>query len=304
MAEEEQGYLTLLDRLLQEKTEISCRDDVRVRSIFAPLPLRFDMAQNFPILVSKRVHFQAVKEELLWFLRGETNSETLNERGVKIWNWNGSRDFLDKRGLTERRVGDLGPIYGFQWRHFGAQYQGCDVDYTGQGCDQIKDVLNKIVHDPTSRRILMSAWQPCDLHAVALPPCHVMCQFHVRDGRLSAQVYQRSADVALGVPFNISSYALLTHMIAHVTGLQPGTLTLVIGDAHLYSDHTEMAKLQLERRSALCHNTSKLVIKTMGNTESTAKSVNLLSQLLAIRSEDIELLNYVHASPIRYPLVC
>lgn len=173
--------------------------------------------------------------------------------GVKIWEGNGSRAYLDKIGLTERAEGDLGPVYGFQWRHFGAKYVDCDTDYSGQGVDQLADVIHKLKNNPYDRRIIMSAWNPADLAKMALPPCHMFAQFYVsykeeKDrGALSCVLYQRSCDMGLGVPFNIASYALLTIMIAHVCGLEPGEFIHTMGDAHVYVDHVDALKGQLER---------------------------------------------------------
>ncbi|CEH13170.1 thymidylate synthase [Ceraceosorus bombacis] len=197
---------------------------------------------------------RGILEELLWFVAGKTDSKLLTDRGVHIWDGNGSRAFLDSRGLKERREGDLGPVYGFQWRHFGAEYTHCDDDYSGKGVDQLAEVIDKIKSNPTDRRIILSAWNPKDLSLMALPPCHMFCQFFVSQRRgaekplLSCQMYQRSCDLGLGVPFNIASYALLTHMIAHVTGCEADRLTLAMGDAHVYKDHVEPLKTQLQRR--------------------------------------------------------
>jgi thymidylate synthase len=181
---------------------------------------------------------------------------------VKIWDGNGSREFLDGVGLSHRAVGDLGPIYGFQWRHFGADYVDASADYTGQGVDQLANIIHTLRTNPYDRRMILSAWNPRDLKIMALPPCHMFAQFYVSfpkqgqpegspeskaKGQLHCQMYQRSCDMGLGVPFNIASYALLTHMLAHVCDLAPGSLTLVMGDAHVYIDHIDALKTQLER---------------------------------------------------------
>lgn len=220
-----------------------------------------------PLLTTKRVFLRAVVAELLWFVAGSTSSLPLSEAGVKIWDGNGSREFLDSVGLSHREVGDLGPVYGFQWRHFGADYVDAKTDYTGQGVDQLAEVIDKLRNKPHDRRIILSAWNPRDLKLMALPPCHMFAQFYVSyprgekgaagegdgegaekpKGHLHCQLYQRSCDMGLGVPFNIASYALLTHMLAHVCDLVPGTFTHVMGDAHVYLDHTEALKVQLER---------------------------------------------------------
>lgn len=214
-----------------------------------------------PLLTTKRVFLRAVVAELLWFVAGSTSSLTLSEAGVKIWDGNGSREFLDSVGLGHREVGDLGPVYGFQWRHFGADYVDAKTDYTGQGVDQLAEVIDKLRNKPHDRRIILSAWNPRDLKLMALPPCHMFAQFYVSyprgagengeggkpKGHLHCQLYQRSCDMGLGVPFNIASYALLTHMLAHVCDLVPGTFTQVMGDAHVYMDHVDALKVQLER---------------------------------------------------------
>ncbi|PIG79736.1 queuine tRNA-ribosyltransferase [Aspergillus arachidicola] len=207
-----------------------------------------------PLLTTKRVFLRAVVAELLWFISGCTSSLPLSDQGVKIWDGNGSREFLDKVGLGHREVGDLGPVYGFQWRHFGAEYVDAKTDYTGQGVDQLAEVVHKLKNNPFDRRIIMSAWNPADLKKMALPPCHMFAQFYVsypngqdQKGHLHCQLYQRSCDVALGVPFNIASYALLTHMIAHAVDLHPGTFVHAMGDTHVYLDHVEPLQEQLVR---------------------------------------------------------
>ncbi|ERE82569.1 thymidylate synthase-like protein [Cricetulus griseus] len=202
---------------------------------------------EFPLLTTKRVFWKGVLEELLWFIKGSTNAKELSSKGVRIWDANGSRDFLDSLGFSARQEGDLGPVYGFQWRHFGADYKDMDSDYSGQGVDQLQKVIDTIKTNPDDRRIIMCAWNPKDLPLMALPPCHALCQFYVENGELSCQLYQRSGDMGLGVPFNIASYALLTYMIAHITGLKPGDFVHTLGDAHIYLNHIEPLKIQLQR---------------------------------------------------------
>jgi len=187
-------------------------------------------------------------------ISGDTDAKHLSEKGVKIWDGNASREYLDKVGLNHHEEGDLGPVYGFQWRHFGAEYIDCKTDYTGKGVDQLKEVIHKIKTNPTDRRIIMSAWNPKDILKMALPPCHMFCQFYVSTPTPSAPVptlscllYQRSCDMGLGVPFNIASYALLTRMIAHVTDLAPGELIHTMGDAHVYNNHVDALNMQLTR---------------------------------------------------------
>jgi len=209
--------------------------------------MRFDLSERFPLLTTKSVFWRGVAEELLWFLNGETSAAKLQEKKIKIWDGNSSREFLDSIGLSHREEGDLGPVYGWQWRHFGAEYKDMHTDYTGQGVDQVAEVLDKIKNKPNDRRIIMTAWNPADLSKMALPPCHMFAQFYVADGALSCQMYQRSADLGLGVPFNIASYALLTCLFAHLTGLKRGTFVHTIGDAHVYLNHVDALKQQLER---------------------------------------------------------
>lgn len=203
----------------------------------------------FPLLTTKKVFWRGVAEELLWFISGNTSAGALQAKDIHIWDGNGSREFLDKSGLGHRETGDLGPVYGFQWRHFGAAYKTMREDYTGQGVDQLADVIHRIKTNPTDRRIVLTAWNPAAIKEMALPPCHMFCQFYVDQGRgeLSCQMYQRSGDMGLGVPFNIASYALLTRLVAQVTGYKAGEFVHVIGDAHVYKNHVEPLLTQLER---------------------------------------------------------
>ena len=199
--------------------------------------MRFDLSETFPLLTSKKVFMRGVVEELLWFLKGSTDSRELSEKGVHIWDGHGSREYLDRIGKETRAEGDLGPVYGFQWRHFGASYQGASADYAGQGVDQLQQVIQTLRTDPSSRRNIMCAWNPTDLGEMALPPCHVLSQFYVQDHKLSCLLYQRSADMGLGVPFNIASYALLTLFLAQVTNLKPGEFVHALADMHIYNNH-------------------------------------------------------------------
>jgi thymidylate synthase len=222
----ERQYLALLDDILNKGAERGDRTGTGTLGVFGR-QLRFDLAQGFPLLTTKRVHFQSVLVELLWFLRGETNVGWLRERGVSIWD-----EWADAEG-------ELGPVYGKQWRSWTAP--------DGRVIDQIAAVQDAIRRNPESRRHVVSAWNPAELEDMALPPCHCLFQFFVAGGKLSCQLYQRSGDVFLGVPFNIASYALLTLMMAQATGLQPGEFVHTLGDAHLYLNHLEQAKLQLSR---------------------------------------------------------
>ena len=221
-----QQYLNLLNRILTEGTQKGDRTGTGTLSIFGH-QMRFDLRDGFPLLTTKKLHLKSIIYELLWFLRGDTNVRYLQEHGVRIWN-----EWADENG-------ELGPVYGHQWRSW--------PDYKGGTIDQIKNVVDMIKHNPDSRRMLVTAWNPAEVDDMALPPCHCLFQFYVADGRLSLQLYQRSADSFLGVPFNIASYALLLQMIAQVTGLEAGEFIHTTGDTHLYLNHLEQAKLQLTR---------------------------------------------------------
>ena len=219
-------YLDLLRRIIDEGTPKSDRTGTGTRSVFGH-QMRFDLRDGFPLLTTKKLHLKSIIYELLWFLRGDTNIAYLNEHGVRIWN-----EWADADG-------DLGHIYGYQWRSWPAP--------DGTFIDQISQVVNDIRTNPDSRRLIVSAWNVADIPNMKLPPCHAMFQFYVADGRLSLQLYQRSADCFLGVPFNIASYALLLMMVAQVTGLEPGEFVHTLGDAHIYNNHLEQVKLQLTR---------------------------------------------------------
>jgi thymidylate synthase len=221
-----QSYLDLLRRILDEGQPKSDRTGTGTLSVFGH-QLRFDLTQGFPLVTTKRLHLRSIIHELLWFLKGDTNVAYLREHGVTIWD-----EWADENG-------DLGPVYGKQWR----SWEGAD----GRVVDQIAWVLDEIRRNPDSRRLVVSAWNPADLDRMALAPCHCLFQFYVADGRLSCQLYQRSADAFLGVPFNIASYALLTHLVAHVSGLGVGDFVHSFGDVHLYANHLEQARLQLTR---------------------------------------------------------
>ncbi|KAF6303330.1 thymidylate synthetase [Rhinolophus ferrumequinum] len=206
-------YLGQIEHILRCGFRKDDRTGTGTLSVFG-MQARYSLRDEFPLLTTKRVFWKGVLEELLWFIKGSTNAKELSSKGVRIWDANGSRDFLDSLGFSNREEGDLGPVYGFQWRHFGAEYKNMDSD----------------------------------LPLMALPPCHALCQFYVVNGELSCQLYQRSADMGLGVPFNIASYSLLTYMIAHITGLKPGDFVHTLGDAHIYLNHIEPLKMQLQRK--------------------------------------------------------
>jgi dihydrofolate reductase/thymidylate synthase len=242
---EEMQYLELIKEIIEEGNVKGDRTGTGTISKFG-CSMRYDLRRSFPLLTSKRVFWRGVAEELLWFVKGSTNANELKEKGVGIWDGNGSREYLDSIGLSHREVNDLGPVYGFQWRHFNAEYTDMHADYTGKGVDQLAEVIHKIKNNPNDRRILLTAWNPAALKEMALPPCHMFCQFYVANGELSCQMYQRSCDMGLGVPFNIASYSLLTCMIAQVCDLKPGDFVHVLGDAHVYANHVEPLKTQLK----------------------------------------------------------
>ena len=219
-------YLDLLRRVLEEGTYKEDRTGTGTLSVFGH-QMRFNLEEGFPTVTTKKLHLKSIIYELLWFLRGDTNVHYLQEHGVRIWN-----EWADEQG-------ELGPVYGHQWRSW--------PDYDGGSIDQIEQVVQTIKHNPDSRRIIVSAWNVAEVNKMALPPCHSLFQFYVANGRLSLQLYQRSADLFLGVPFNIASYALLTLMMAQVTGLKAGDFVHTLGDAHIYSNHVEQVKLQLTR---------------------------------------------------------
>lgn len=244
---QEMQYLETIRRIIDTGYKREDRTGVGTLSIFGT-QMRYSLRDNIiPLLTTKRVFFRGVAEELLWFIRGSTNAKDLQAKNIHIWDGNSTREFLDASGFIDRKEGDLGPVYGFQWRHFGAKYKTCYDDYTGEGIDQLSEVINRIKNNPNDRRIIMSAWNPIDIPEMALPPCHCLAQFFVANGELSCQLYQRSADMGLGIPFNIASYALLTHMIAHVTGLKAGELVHTTGDTHVYLNHVEPLEEQLRR---------------------------------------------------------
>lgn len=265
-------YHELLQRILGEGKERQDRTGTGTLGVFGH-QMRFDLREGFPLVTTKKVHLKSIVHELLWFLRGETHVKPLQDAGVRIWNEWATAEQTARFGRNE---GDLGPVYGHQWRNFGAS-RGRDGSYASDGVDQIARLLRDIRENPFSRRLIVTGWNPAEADQVALPPCHTLFQFHVQDGALSCQLYQRSGDVFLGVPFNIASYALLTQMIAHVTNLRPGDFVHTLGDAHLYKNHLEQAKLQLTREP-------RVLPRLWLNPD--------VSDLFAFRFEDIRLDGY------------
>lgn len=238
------AYLSFLQTILDEGVVKHDRTGVGTQSIFG-YQMRFDLSKGFPLLTTKKLHLKSIIYELLWFLSGRTDNQWLSEKGVRIWNEWATADQCARFGRAE---GDLGPIYGHQWRNFGATPKA-DGSFEKDGLDQIQWVLDEIKRNPDSRRLIVSGWNPHEQNRVALPPCHTMFQFYVANGKLSCQLYQRSGDAFLGVPFNIASYALLTMMVAQVSGLELGSFVHTLGDAHLYLNHLDQAKLQLSRET-------------------------------------------------------
>lgn len=259
-------YLDLLQHVLDKGTDRGDRTGTGTRSVFG-YQMRFDLAAGFPVLTTKKLHLKSIIHELLWFLNGDTNVAYLRDKGVTIWD-----EWADENG-------DLGPVYGYQWRSWPTP--------DGGHIDQIAGLLNAIRTNPNSRRLIVSAWNPALVDEMALPPCHCLFQFYVSDGKLSCQLYQRSADIFLGVPFNIASYALLTMMIAQVTGLQPGDFVHTLGDAHLYANHFEQARLQLTRTPG------PLPVMQI-NPEVT--------DLFAFEYDDFRLVDYVAEPAIKAPI--
>jgi thymidylate synthase len=259
-------YLDLLDHVLHNGADRGDRTGTGTRSVFG-YQMRFDLADGFPVLTTKKLHLKSIIHELLWFLAGDTNIAYLKQHGVSIWD-----EWADDKG-------DLGPVYGYQWRSW--------PDGKGGEIDQIANVVRQIRTNPSSRRLIVSAWNPAQVDQMALPPCHCLFQFYVADGRLSCQLYQRSADIFLGVPFNIASYALLTMMIAQVTGLEPGEFVHTLGDAHLYHNHFEQAREQLKR-------TPRPLPKMDINPE--------IRDIFTFRFEDFELVGYEADPTIRAPI--
>lgn len=272
---EEIAYLNLLKSLLDKPLK-NDRTGTGTHSSFGNM-LRFSLKDGqLPLLTTKKVYWKGVVEELLFFIRGQTDNKILKDKKVNIWNGNTSKEYLEKNNI-KLNEDDLGPIYGFNWRHFGAEYSDCHANYDGQGIDQLNEAINLIKNDPNSRRILVSAWNPLTLKKACLYPCHVSFQFYVDNGELSCLMYQRSVDCFLGLPFNIASYALLTHIIADHCSLKTGELIISMGDTHIYSNHRNQCLEQIARKP---FNFPKLNIK------------NKKTKIEDYQFEDFELIGY------------
>ena len=246
---EEMQYLNLVQKILDRGTLEQGRNG-NTLSIFGEY-MRFSLENGkIPILTTKKTAWKTCLRELLWFIRGKTNNKLLTEQGVHIWDGNSSREFLDSRGLQDYAIDELGPVYGHQWRHFNAKWQGDSHDYSGEGVDQLQYIIDQLKNceTRTNRRLVLSAWNPCQLDEMALPPCHILCQFNVHDGnKLSCMMLQRSCDFFLGIPFNITSYSMLTHLIAKHCGLEAYEFVHFMGNCHLYENSIDAAQLQITR---------------------------------------------------------
>ncbi len=282
---EEHQYLDLIQDIINEGTFVEGRNGL-TKSVIGS-SMYFDLSKGtIPILTTKKVAWKTCLKELLWFVSGDTSNVNLKKQNVKIWNANASREFLDSRGLTHLAEDDLGPVYGHQWRHFNATYNDCNTDYSGKGVDQLAYIINAL-KDPVqrySRRLVLSAWNPCQIDEMALPPCHVLMQFNVIEDKLSCCLYQRSGDVGLGVPFNIASYSFLTYILADFCGLKPGEFIYNLGNAHVYDDHIDALKEQSKLKP---HDFPSLNIKKRERSNIEDYTI-----------EDFELVNYVSHPPV------
>lgn len=287
---EENQYLNLIQQIIENGLWEEGRNG-SVLSIFGAA-MHFSLENNkIPLLTTKKVAWKTCLRELLWFISGNTSNTILNEKKVHIWDANSSREFLDSRGLFNLNENDLGPIYGFQWRHFNAQYNDCNTNYKGSGIDQLQDVINclKDSKQRTSRRMIITAWNPCQIDNMALPPCHIMMQFNVTDGdKLSCSMYQRSNDEACGTPFNIASYSILTHILAKHCGLKAYEFVYFKGNCHIYEEHLELIKTQITREPF---------------DFPTLEIVNKYENIDEYTEKDFILHDYQFHEPIKYKMV-
>lgn len=287
---EEYQYINVLKNIIENGSWEEGRNG-KTKSIFGA-SMRFSLKDGqIPILTTKKTAWKTCLKELLWFISGKTNNNILTEKGVHIWDANASPEFLKTRGLENYEDGELGPIYGHQWRHFNAKWEGDNHDYSSEGVDQLQQIIDAL-KDPkqrTSRRLIMSAWNPCQLDKMALPPCHILCQFNVKNGdQLSCAMYQRSSDFSLGIPFNIASYSLLTHLLAKHCGLKAYEFVHFMGDCHIYEDHIEAMKEQIIREPY---------------TFPTISIQQIREYINDYQVEDFEILNYQHHPQIKMKMI-
>ena len=287
---EENQYLNLLEDILSNNSEFVGRNG-KTLSIYGSA-MHFSLENNkIPLITTKKVAWTTCLKELLWFIKGDTNNKLLKEQNVHIWDANGSREFLDSQGLYNNNEDDLGPIYGFQWRHFNADYETCSSDYNNKGIDQLLDVI-KTLKDPklrNSRRMIISAWNPCQLTKMALPPCHIIMQFNVsNNNKLSCSMYQRSNDEACGTCFNIASYSFLTHLLAYHCDLEPYEFIYYKGNCHIYEEHIDTIKIQLQREPYEFPN---------------LKIINKRENIEDYTVEDFVVSNYKHHDSLEYKMV-
>lgn len=305
-------YLDLLHHILNHGKRRPNRTGTDTIGVFGH-QMRFDLREGFPLLTTKKLHFRGIAEELFWFLSGDTNAKTLQAKGVRIWDEWATAEKTAKFGRPE---GDLGPVYGWAWRHFGGDYdlrlQGADLTpgnpetlsefeaESRKGVDQIANLVRDIIKSPSSRRLILTGWDPRTVDQVELPPCHCLAQFYVQDGELSCHLYQRSADCLLGVPYNIASYALLTHLLAFVCGLRVRDFVHSFGDAHLYVNHLEQVELQLTRHPRHLPQLRIRVLPPLSVPTNTPDAA--LAKLLSLRFEDLVLSDYDPAPAIAAPV--
>lgn len=288
---DENQYLNLIKDVINHGEIINSRNG-KVKAVYGSV-MHFNLLHGvMPILTTKKLAWKTCLKELFWFINGNTDNKLLKQQNVKIWNDNGSREFLDSRNLINNKVDDLGPIYGHQWRYFNADYINCNTDYTGKGVDQLKYIIDNLKDDNNkfSRRLLMSAWNPCQLNEMALPPCHVLVQFNVsNDNKLSCSLYQRSGDVGLGVPFNIASYSFLTHILAKHCNLEATEFIYYLGNCHIYSDHIDILQEQ---------------IKNKPNLFPTINILNKKQNIEDYNIQDIEIKNYQYNKKLNMKMRC
>lgn len=297
---EEQQYLDLITQASKQPPRVT-RGGAITHAVFGKT-MTFSLTDfTLPLLTTKKVFIRGIVEELLWILRGSTDAGELQKKNVHIWDGHSSRKHLDNTGLFHYNEGDIGPLYGFQWRHFGAEYLGKDVNYTGKGEDQLYNLIEGLTKDPHGRRHIISAWNAADLKKMALSPCHCLVQFFVEDDEsLSCMLTQRSGDIGLGVPFNIASYSILTHMISNVLGRVPGKFVHVLGDAHIYEGHVDVLLGQTKLEP---FKFPKLIIRNIPDDIVQRSTQEKIDCLCSLKYEDFELVGYEHHQSIKMKMV-